>query len=103
MDSTSHDEHSAAPSEASDTIGAPTDSPSPLPQRGRRSRGGTGIRRWSRRRKIVVGLSTAVMTTALALGAVHETGDYAPRGRVVAGTKGVDGGAVDVFGSYRTQ
>ena len=40
---------------------------------------------------------------ARVLGAVHETGDYAPRGRVVAGTKGVDGGSVDVFGSYRTR
>ena len=40
---------------------------------------------------------------AWALGTVHEAGDYAPRGRVVAGTKGVDGGAVDVFGSYRTR
>ena len=69
MDSTSHDEHSAAPSEASDATGAPTDSPSPLPQRRRQGRGGTGITRCSRRRRIVVGLSTAVMTTALALGA----------------------------------
>ena len=40
---------------------------------------------------------------AWALGTVHEAGDYAPRGRVVAGTKGVDGGSVDVFGSYRTR
>ncbi|ALD00485.1 phosphoribosylaminoimidazole synthetase [Actinomyces sp. oral taxon 414] len=40
---------------------------------------------------------------AWVLGTVHEAGDYTPRGRVVAGTKGVDGGAVDAFGSYRTQ
>ena len=65
MDTTSHDEHSAAPSEAS----AATGDPAHQPLRGRRDRGGTGIRRWSRRRKIVVGLSAAVMTTALALGA----------------------------------
>lgn len=69
MESTSHDEHSAAPSEASDATGDPTAISSPLPQRRRQGRGGTGIRRWSRRRKIVVGLSAAVMTTALALGA----------------------------------
>ena len=69
MDTTSHDEHSAAPSEASDATGDPTATSSPLPQRRRQGRGGTGIRRWSRRRKIVVGLSAAVMTTALALGA----------------------------------
>ena len=69
MDSTSHDEHSAAPSEASDATGDPTDASSPLPQRRRQGRGGTGVKRWSRRRKIVVGLSAVVMTTALALGA----------------------------------
>ena len=69
MDTTSHDEHSAAPSEASDATGDPTTTSSPLPQRRRQGRGGTGIRRWSRRRKIVVGLSAAIMTTALALGA----------------------------------
>ena len=40
---------------------------------------------------------------AWVLGTVHEAGHCAPRGRVVAGTKGVDGGAVDVFGSYRTR
>ena len=72
MDSTSHDEHSAAPSEASeasDATGDTTDTSSPLLQRRRQGRGGTGVTRWSRRRRIVVGLSTAVMTTALALGA----------------------------------
>ena len=69
MDTTSHDEHSAAPSEASDTTGDPANTSFHQPLRGRRDRGGTGIRRWSRRRKIVVGLSAAVMTTALALGA----------------------------------
>lgn len=36
------------------------------------------------------------------VGGVHEAQSYGPRGRLVAGTKGVDGGAVDVFGSYRT-
>ena len=69
MDTTSHDEHSAAPSEATDATGDPTDTSSPLPQRRRRSRGGTDVKRWSRRRKIVVALSTVVITTALALGA----------------------------------
>ena len=68
MDTTSHDEHSAAPSEASEAAGNPADTTSLQPLRGRRDRGDTGIRRWSRRRTIVVGLSAAVMTTALALG-----------------------------------
>ena len=39
---------------------------------------------------------------AWVLGGVHEAQAYEPQGRVVAGTKGVDGGAVDVFGRYRT-
>ena len=68
MDSTSHDEHSAAPSEASDATGDPTDAASPSLLRRRRSRSGKGVKRWSRRRRIVVSLSTVVTTTALALG-----------------------------------
>ena len=40
--------------------------------------------------------------SAWVLGGVHEAQVYEPQGRVVAGTKGVDGGAVDVFGRYRT-
>ncbi|MDO4901846.1 phosphoribosylformylglycinamidine cyclo-ligase [Actinomyces sp.] len=39
---------------------------------------------------------------AWVLGAVHDAVDYEPRGRLVAGTKGVDGGAVDLRGTYRT-
>ena len=37
---------------------------------------------------------------AWVLGEVHEAGKYEVRGRVVAGTKGVDGGAVDIHGTY---
>ena len=37
---------------------------------------------------------------AWVLGEVHEAGKYEARGRVVAGTKGVDGGAVDIYSTY---
>ena len=37
---------------------------------------------------------------AWVLGEVHEAGKYEARGRVVAGTKRVDGGAVDIHGTY---
>ena len=36
------------------------------------------------------------------LGEVHEASKYEAQGRVVSGTKGVDGGAVDIHGTYRT-
>ena len=39
---------------------------------------------------------------ARVLGEVHEAGTYEARDRVVSGTKGVDGGAVDIHGPYRT-
>ncbi|MDU0349102.1 phosphoribosylformylglycinamidine cyclo-ligase [Actinomyces sp. MRS3W] len=39
---------------------------------------------------------------AWVLGGVHDAAGYTPQGRVVAGTKGVTGGGVDVFGAYRT-
>lgn len=39
---------------------------------------------------------------AWVLGEVHDAGKYEAQGRVVAGTKGVDGGAVDIHGTYRT-
>ena len=39
---------------------------------------------------------------AWVLGEVHEAGKYQTEGRVVSGTKGVDGGAVDIHGTYRT-
>ena len=39
---------------------------------------------------------------AWVLGEVHEAGTYEARDRVVSGTKGVDGGAVDIHGAYRT-
>ena len=39
---------------------------------------------------------------AWALGEVHEAAKYEAQGRVVSGTKGVDGGAVDIHGTYRT-
>ena len=39
---------------------------------------------------------------AWVLGEVHEAGKYEARDRVVSGTKGVDGGAVDIHGTYRT-
>ncbi|MBW3070367.1 phosphoribosylformylglycinamidine cyclo-ligase [Actinomyces sp. 594] len=38
---------------------------------------------------------------AWVLGSVSDAADYAPRGRLVSGTKGVDGGSVDLHGSYR--
>ena len=50
----------------------------------------------------VLGVAQAADIPAWALGGVHEAEAYYPRGRLVTGTKGVDGGAVDVFGSYRT-
>mgnify|MGYP003085674195 FL=1 len=37
---------------------------------------------------------------AWVLGEVHEAGKYEARDRVVSGTKGVDGGAVDIHGTY---
>ena len=46
--------------------------------------------------------SRAAGIPAWTLGAVHAGTDYVPRGRVVSGTKGVEGGAVDVHGTYRT-
>ena len=39
---------------------------------------------------------------AWVLGEVHEAGTYEAQDRVVSGTKGVDGGAVDIHGAYRT-
>ena len=39
---------------------------------------------------------------AWVLGEVHEAGKYEAQGRVVSGTTGVDGGAVDIHGTYRT-
>lgn len=39
---------------------------------------------------------------AWVLGEVHEAGKYEAQGRVVSGTKGVNGGAVDIHGTYRT-
>ena len=39
---------------------------------------------------------------AWVLGEVHEAGKYEAQGRVVSGTKGVDGGAVDIHGTYVT-
>lgn len=39
---------------------------------------------------------------AWVLGEVHDVGKYEAQGRVVSGTKGVDGGAVDIHGTYRT-
>ena len=37
---------------------------------------------------------------AWVLGEVHDAGEYEAQGRVVSGTKGVDGGAVDIHGTY---
>ena len=68
MDSTSNDEHSADPSAAPASTGDPTDAVSPRSLRHRRGGVSHGIRRWSRRRRIVVGLIAAVITAALALG-----------------------------------
>ena len=39
---------------------------------------------------------------AWVLGEVHEARTYEAQDRVVSGTKGVDGGAVDIHGTYRT-
>ena len=39
---------------------------------------------------------------AWVLGGVHRAEEYEPQGRLVSGTKGADGGTVDVFGQYRT-
>ena len=39
---------------------------------------------------------------AWVLGEVHDAGKYEAQGRVVSGTKGVDGGAVDIHATYRT-
>ena len=39
---------------------------------------------------------------AWVLGEVHEATTYEAQDRVVSGTKGVDGGAVDIHGAYRT-
>ena len=39
---------------------------------------------------------------AWVLGEVHEARTYEAQDRVVSGTKGVDGGAVDIHGDYRT-
>ena len=39
---------------------------------------------------------------AWVLGEVHEAAKYEAQDRVVSGTKGVDGGAVDIHGDYRT-
>ena len=39
---------------------------------------------------------------AWVLGEVHEAGTYEAQDRVVSGTKGVDGGAVDIHGAYWT-
>ena len=39
---------------------------------------------------------------AWVLGGVHRAEEYGPQGRLVSGTKGADGGTVDVFGQYRT-
>ena len=39
---------------------------------------------------------------AWVLGEVQDAGKYEAQGRVVSGTKGVDGGAVDIHGTYRT-
>ncbi|SPT53525.1 Phosphoribosylformylglycinamidine cyclo-ligase [Actinomyces bovis] len=50
----------------------------------------------------VVRVAQGAGVPAWLLGRVHAGADYRARGRVVAGTKGVDGGAVDIFGSYRT-
>lgn len=48
-----------------------------------------------------IAASRAAGIEAWALGTVHDAAGYEPSGRVVAGTKGVDGGAVDIHGQYR--
>lgn len=40
--------------------------------------------------------------SAWVLGAVHDATAYETRGRIVTGTKGISGGAVDMSGHYRT-
>lgn len=50
----------------------------------------------------VVSMAQAAGVPAWILGQVHEAAGYATAGRVVAGTKGVNGGAVDIHGCYRT-
>ncbi|VEG28139.1 phosphoribosylformylglycinamidine cyclo-ligase [Actinomyces howellii] len=50
----------------------------------------------------VVAVAQAAGLPAWVLGEVHDAGGHEPRGRLVAGTKGVDGGAVDLVGDYRT-
>ncbi|WP_167149590.1 phosphoribosylformylglycinamidine cyclo-ligase [Actinomyces sp. ZJ308] len=39
---------------------------------------------------------------AWVLGEVHEAAKYEAQDRVISGTKGVDGGAIDIHGAYRT-
>lgn len=39
---------------------------------------------------------------AWTLGSLHDASSYQTVGRVVSGTKGVDGGSVDIYGEYRT-
>lgn len=39
---------------------------------------------------------------AWTLGSVHDASSYQTVGRVISGTKGVDGGSVDIYGEYRT-
>ena len=50
----------------------------------------------------VLGVAQADGMPAWVLGDVHTADGYEARGRVVAGTKGVSGGAVDIHGTYRT-
>ena len=50
----------------------------------------------------VLRVSAAAGAPAWVLGSVHGAEQHVPRGRVVAGTKGVDAGAVDIHGSYHT-
>ena len=46
-------------------------------------------------------VSRAVGIEACVLGSVHKADEYEVTGRVVSGTKGVQGGAVDIHGVYR--
>ena len=48
-----------------------------------------------------IAASRAAGIEAWELGTVHDAPERTPSGRVVAGTKGVDGGAVDIHGRYR--
>nr|WP_196717263.1 phosphoribosylformylglycinamidine cyclo-ligase [Actinomyces trachealis] len=50
----------------------------------------------------VVRVVQAAGIPAWLLGRVHQGAGYQARGCVVSGTKGVNGGAVDIFGTYRT-